>query len=1240
EFFELCLMRSLTLDDACHEEREQAIKFARWTMRSGEELWLVTPAVTKTILAIAEQADDKMRNACLQTLCEMLVVSPRHVWYANGIRSLAQAALDGPWAISISIASAISHALDKEETRQYIHLGVTLGGITSALTESMGKQQMLTERAKLAAFMMTQFLKSWSGLQYFLADGRKVINALVNALAMVDANRKIILGMLFELFGLSDDFDSVQFEQQPRFDVELLSPFQLPPFAITESGVRTRLLPVDYLRTILLMLFIDEGLVESLVTATLESEHAEVVDAGATLLKWLAQHPHMPLPESYAAKFQTLGELVDSAINKSDDRSATANQIICKIEGVPSLSMGQLPSQQVDAWAASLSSSVFFRALLRRKRLRRQLEVKRTKDDDQPRNASLVAGPKGLAGMSDAQSAHSLQPSASMSNISASFHEGDGHEHDQDASEVSTMGRRSLDQGPQQYFGNVSHASALSSPFIPFEALHAQQPDDLTITTSYASTNAQALPALGMASGTGSVPQTPQTPTAAVQTPMTPLPPMLARTRTKSRSRSTRPSLGVADESMVMAWVQESRVTVEDNPMRWDWAAVRLLINAPLAGARRTQETLRVSGFLPRLARFFHPAALEFCELSRTADNEEYLEIGKQLIRILISSADGLLLIDESRLLSGIVDEIRKQNSNARKLARDESCFSFAKLQMTMAPGYFHFLSEIDHSVGGDTLLERNRLFDAYYQIVELPDQVLLIQYILSSMDYTSAGHARNILCKVAASPHESLRQLVPSFLLFLACDAPCKAGSVTGWAIEVLVQLLFDSSPMVRSGAAQCLVLTIDLARENPYLDGGECDRRIAYLLDMHPMFDLAIINDIRPLIMRVLATEPGFAYLHSLGIVDGEMEAWGALEGILYVQAIELDISRSLAYGPLFSGTPDGMMLMTTSSQTPATPAHFFGELARTQGGRDFLNNHGLPGLLFETLSNIPINSELADDIVALKATLWAIGSVGASQAGYLMLEKHDVIGRLAQIAAQATSIATKGTVLYALALLSRSRFAAEAFRERGWLLCSSCYGTYEFAVPRRLETILNAQGWATGGIMQGTYAFTTDDMPHGGDEELDSVQCEIITAVILMSNHVKVNNGSRTLMRLRTSHPHYFRLINLYRRAMKLLGKYRYRMTARRFIYDVFDVNLALILDEPAAAEQSVPDMHGETDDQSADCARKRASTLQEHSALAASGTVFPRRRMSGLIDDVRAAQRGSGARKASLHQPRFN
>ncbi|KAJ2641616.1 hypothetical protein IW137_003020, partial [Coemansia sp. RSA 1287] len=525
-----------------------------------------------------------------------------------------------------------------------------------------------------------------------------------------------------------------------------------------------------------------------------------------------------------------------------------------------------------------------------------------------------------------------------------------------------------------------------------------------------------------------------------------------SRSRTKSRSRS-RNSITIAESPLVLL-IQESRVTTEENPMQWDWEIIRRIILGPLPLSQRLPEEAAVSGFLTRLARFFHPSSLEFCKLSRTTSNEEYLEIGRQLIRILISSADGLLLIDESRLLPGIVDEILKQNSYARRTIRDESCFSFARLQMTMSPGYFHFLSEIDRSVGGDSLLERTRLFDAYYRVVELPDQVLLIQYILASMSYTTDGHARNILRKVASSPHETLRLLVPSFLLFLASESPCRPGSVSAWVIEVLLDLIYDLSPAVRSAAAQCLVLVIDLPNENQYLGQHESDTRIAHLLSLRPMFDLAVVTDIRPVIMRVIATESGFAYLQAQGIVDSEMEAWGALEGIFYVQSIELDVARALAYGPLFSTMPDGSMMMTTSSQTPPTPAHLFGELTRTAGGRAVLQNAGVPRLLFETLDNIPWNSDQPADITGLKATLWAIGAMGgASRDGYLMLAAHNVIDKLTEVARMTTSLTLKGTSMYALALVSRNPFAAEVFRDKGWQLCSSCYGTYEYAVPKQL-------------------------------------------------------------------------------------------------------------------------------------------------------------------------------------------
>ncbi|KAJ2413836.1 hypothetical protein GGF47_005816, partial [Coemansia sp. RSA 2524] len=276
QFMELCVVHTLSRDDSAHEEREQGLKFVRWTMRYDEDVWMLGPHVLRALMAVAEQADDRMRNISLETLCEVLVLAPSRLWYVNGIRTLVQSALDGPWTISIAIATTLAHMFDRAETRRYIHIGITLGGVISALTDPQGKDQNLAERAKVAAFMMTQFLKSWSGIQYFLSDDRRMIRALMQSLSMVDSNGKIILGMLLELFGLSDEFDTIQFQQQPRFDVELLSPFHLPAYTIPQTAARTRLLPVDYTRTLILMMFIDEGLVDALVAVATESPLPDV----------------------------------------------------------------------------------------------------------------------------------------------------------------------------------------------------------------------------------------------------------------------------------------------------------------------------------------------------------------------------------------------------------------------------------------------------------------------------------------------------------------------------------------------------------------------------------------------------------------------------------------------------------------------------------------------------------------------------------------------------------------------------------------------------------------------------------------------------------------------------------------------------------------------------------------------------------------------------------------------------
>ncbi|KAJ2889274.1 hypothetical protein IWW38_004811, partial [Coemansia aciculifera] len=105
------------------------------------------------------------------------------------------------------------------------------------------------------------------------------------------------------------------------------------------------------------------------------------------------------------------------------------------------------------------------------------------------------------------------------------------------------------------------------------------------------------------------------------------------------------------------------------------------------------------------------------------------------------------------------------------------------------------------------------------------------------------------------------------------------------------------------------------------------------------------------------------------------------------------------------------------------------------------------------------------------------------------------------------------------------------------------------------------------------------------------------------------------------------------------------YRYRLSTRRFIYDVFDVNLAILHQElidrqPAVTSDSqllplLPTASGSghmsrrfssssqhfLHTTAGEIQRKRASTLQEFSA--SQDTLFQRRPTNGLLDDIRPA-----------------
>ncbi|KAJ2882579.1 hypothetical protein IWW38_005642, partial [Coemansia aciculifera] len=338
--------------------------------------------------------------------------------------------------------------------------------------------------------------------------------------------------------------------------------------------------------------------------------------------------------------------------------------------------MGQLPSHQMDAWASSLASSVFYRQRLRQRRLRTEIghsgHSSSSKAGDvaaessalpfvkghAPSASAVGIGARGLAAGLKDNAARVLRSSASTGNLK------------------SGGANNVLLPPASQQLSTVNEDMPAAG-----ELLTSASTVDFAGMRGRRSLDIQQSP-----SDSAALPLPPSLSSTALQ------PPLIARSRAKSRSRSRNSmvivnSLGI-EETPLSVLIQDSRVTAEDNPMQWDWATIRTIILGPIGAEsgrqdssngsrqdmassssrrRRLPEEINSSGFLARLSRFFHPASLEFCDLSRTTANEEYLEIGRQLIRILISSADGLLLIDESRLLSGIVDEIKKQDGLARK---------------------------------------------------------------------------------------------------------------------------------------------------------------------------------------------------------------------------------------------------------------------------------------------------------------------------------------------------------------------------------------------------------------------------------------------------------------------------------------------------------------------------------------------------------------------------------------------
>ncbi|CAI4219061.1 unnamed protein product [Parascedosporium putredinis] len=426
-----------------------------------------------------------------------------------------------------------------------------------------------------------------------------------------------------------------------------------------------------------------------------------------------------------------------------------------------------------------------------------------------------------------------------------------------------------------------------------------------------------------------------------------------------------------------------SAVVTDDTTFR------QLLIDS--GSGKRLEEAVKASKFLKRIISFYRPFKYKFSELKSTRNTQKYVRAGCALMHSLMQSPEGLRFLAESKLLKQIA-ECLAQCDPATGYPAQFPMFSKDRLIDTLCGGYFAMVGVLSGDPKGLALLDRWRMFNMMYHIVDLKQRPDLIKLILANLDYSINGHPRVLLSKALTGGTMDIRIHATNTLRKYAIRPLSSQDAVADskWAIQLLVTQLYDPEIEVCSTAIKILEKA--------------CNRKtyLEYIVECRPSLDhLGEIG--APLLLRFLSTSIGYKYLDGLDYISNEMDDWFLGRNDSYVSLIEASLARA------FMDSPDDHQNRMSLFDEGAVgdfadahvPPHFYRELTRTQEGCKLLSDKGHFDEFASTIREYGMQSEDSELITKVKGCMWAVGNVGSMELGAPFIESSDVVEQIVKIA-----------------------------------------------------------------------------------------------------------------------------------------------------------------------------------------------------------------------------------------------
>eukprot|EP00300_Choanocystis_sp_HF-7_P010484 c16970_g1_i2.p1 GENE.c16970_g1_i2~~c16970_g1_i2.p1 ORF type:complete len:1167 (+),score=303.98 c16970_g1_i2:201-3503(+) len=288
-------------------ERVQALKFVRHIISTSPKH--VPFNITRSLVAIANDAADPLRRQALETLRQLSVVNAPMVAVCQGIRAMGNAALDPTLNdIAESLVITFMYLVNEPHTRKYLRSSLDVCQILSPLTDffcpdpndpkDKKAHQARVDRMKMSHKAVVTMMHSWTGVVLLTSDPAGLMSLVQSLLLPPVYNTN--LGLHNEVFQILNDILKVAL---PRPDS--LERCGLPPRKRGPNIIR------NYSSIVLLSL-IHVGTIEVLMT-TAKSDDQGIARQSTALLGRMLMLSASLLPPSHCVKLQSLPQLVTAA---------------------------------------------------------------------------------------------------------------------------------------------------------------------------------------------------------------------------------------------------------------------------------------------------------------------------------------------------------------------------------------------------------------------------------------------------------------------------------------------------------------------------------------------------------------------------------------------------------------------------------------------------------------------------------------------------------------------------------------------------------------------------------------------------------------------------------------------------------------------------------------------------------------------------------------------------------------